>query len=116
MLDWAGFEAAVSWTYDDSLTSQIQHYSELHATGVRQTFYIVSGNNAMNAVWSMAARDGHEVANHTAHHCHDNGTGCAWGTYAGSLANELTQCTMHITQNFGVSGVYTMAAPFGPAG
>jgi peptidoglycan/xylan/chitin deacetylase (PgdA/CDA1 family) len=116
VLDWAGFEAAVSWTYDDSLTSQTQNYAALQATGVRQTFYIVSGNNATSSVWTTAARDGHEIANHTAHHCHDNGTGCAWGAYAGSLAAELTQCTMHITSTFGVSGVYTMAAPFGDAG
>ncbi|HEX6271678.1 MAG TPA: polysaccharide deacetylase family protein, partial [Polyangiaceae bacterium] len=116
VVDWAGFKSAVSYTFDDSLTSQTQNYATLNATGVRMTFYIVSGNNAMSAVWSMAARDGHEIANHTAHHCHDNGTGCSWGTYAGSLANELTQCTNHITQTFGVSGVYTMAAPFGDPG
>ena len=116
VLNWAGFKSAVSYTWDDSLTSQTQHYAELQATGVRQTFYIVSGNNATSATWTTAARDGHEIANHTAHHCHDNGTGCAWGAYAGSLAAELTQCTTHITQTFGVSGVYTMAAPFGDAG
>jgi peptidoglycan/xylan/chitin deacetylase (PgdA/CDA1 family) len=116
VVDWAGFKSAVSYTFDDSLTSQTQNYATLNATGVRMTFYIVSGNNAMSAVWSMAARDGHEIANHTAHHCHDNGTGCSWGAYAGSLANELTQCTTHITQTFGVNGVYTMAAPFGDPG
>ena len=116
VLGWAGFKSAVSYTFDDSLSSQTQHYPELQATGVRMTFYIVSGNNATSAVWTTAARDGHEIANHTAHHCHDNGTGCAWGAYAGSLAAELTQCTTHITQTFGVSGVYTMAAPFGDAG
>jgi hypothetical protein len=116
VVNWAGFKSAVSYTFDDSLTSQTQNYTTLNATGVRMTFYIVSGNNAMSAVWSMAARDGHEIANHTAHHCHDNGTGCSWGAYAGSLANELTQCTTHITQTFGVGGVYTMAAPFGDPG
>jgi peptidoglycan/xylan/chitin deacetylase (PgdA/CDA1 family) len=116
VLDWAGFASAVSYTFDDSLMSQTRDYAQLQATGVRMTFYIVSGNNASSATWTTAARDGHEIANHTAHHCHDNGTGCSWGTYAGSLAAELTQCTTHITQNFGVAGVYTMAAPFGDAG
>jgi peptidoglycan/xylan/chitin deacetylase (PgdA/CDA1 family) len=115
VLDWAGLESAVSYTFDDSLTSQTMHYSELQATGVRMTFYIVSGN-ATSATWTTAARDGHEIANHTAHHCHDDGTGCSWGGYAGSLEAELTQCTNHIKQTFGVSGVYTMAAPFGDGG
>jgi len=113
VLDWAGFGAAVSYTFDDSLTSQIEHYPALQASGVRMTFYVVSGNNGSNEVWREAALDGHELGNHTAHHCRGNGTGCTWGTFSGSLDAEIRACTEHLQSEFGVPGVHTMAAPFG---
>jgi len=116
VLDWAGFDSAVSFTFDDALSSQIQNYNALNGTGVHLTFYLVSNNNGASATWSQAAKDGHELGNHTAHHCHDDGSGCAWGAYAGSLGSELDQCTMHVEQQFGVSDVYTAAAPYGDAG
>src|SRR5512138_621693 len=34
VLDWAGFDAAVSWSYDDGQASHIEHYAALQATGV----------------------------------------------------------------------------------
>ena len=40
VLDWAGFKAAVSYTFDDSQPSQIDHYPELKAQRVRATYYI----------------------------------------------------------------------------
>ena len=43
-LDWAGFSAAVSWTFDDSQPSQIAHYAELAAVGIPMTFYITIAN------------------------------------------------------------------------
>ncbi len=116
VLNWAGFKAAASFSFDDALSSQISNYAALNGTGVHLTFYLVSNNNPSSATWTQAAKDGHELGNHTAHHCHDNGTGCAWGTYAGSLGAELDQCTMHITQTFGTSDVYTTASPYGDAG
>ncbi len=116
VLNWAGFKGAVSYTFDDSLQSQIQNYNTLNATGVRMTFYLVCNNNGMSSTWTQAANAGHELGNHTAHHCHDNGSGCAWGAYAGSLANELSQCNTQIVQQFGVDGVYTTAAPYGDGG
>ena len=116
VLDWAGFAAAVSYSFDDSLASQTQNYSALQATGVRMTFYVVCNNNADNPVWSQALTDGHEVANHTSHHCHDDGSGCAWGTYAGSLTQELADCSAYIIDQIGAGGVYTTAAPFGDGG
>lgn len=116
ILDWAGFKGAVSYTFDDSLASQTSNYVALNATGVRMTFYVVSNNNGSNAVWSQAVADGHEIGNHTAHHCRDNGTGCAWGNYAGSLVAEFEQCSNHIMQQFGQSGVWTSASPYGDKG
>src|SRR5450432_1455115 len=64
VLDWAGFKSAVSYTFDDGQPSQIEHYAELQATGVRLTFFV----NSAAATWesdfvstfSQAVRDGHE--------------------------------------------------------
>jgi peptidoglycan/xylan/chitin deacetylase (PgdA/CDA1 family) len=116
VLDWAGFKAAVSFTFDDALSSQISNYAALQGTGVKLTFFLVSNNNGTSPTWTQAQKDGHELGNHTAHHCHDDGTGCAWGTYAGSLGSELDQCTMHVTQTFGASDVWTTASPYGDTG
>jgi peptidoglycan/xylan/chitin deacetylase (PgdA/CDA1 family) len=114
-LNWAGFGSAISYTFDDSLSSQSAHYAELQATGVRMTFYVVSGNGSMSGTWMQAAADGHEIGNHTAHHCYDDGSGCAWGSYAGSLGAEFDQCTSYIT-GLGVAGVWTSASPYGDPG
>ena len=116
VLKWAGFKAAASFTFDDSLSSQISNYAALQATGVHLTFYLVSNNNGTSATWSQAAKDGHELGNHTADHCHDDGAGCFWGSYAGSLGAELDECTTHIKQQFGVSNVWTSASPYGDTG
>jgi hypothetical protein len=116
VLNWAGFKGAVSYTFDDSLQSQVQNYSALNATGVRMTFFLVCNNNLSNATWTQAKNDGHELANHTSHHCHDDGTGCAWGSYSGSLANELSHCTAQLMTQFDLDGVYTTAAPYGDGG
>lgn len=116
VLDWAGFDAALSYTFDDSLKSQIDNYDALTATGARMTFYVVCSNNGSSDTWSQAVIDGHEVGNHTSHHCQDDGTGCAWGSYDGSLEEELSKCTTHIMDTFGATGVYTTAAPYGASG
>ncbi|HWZ90063.1 MAG TPA: polysaccharide deacetylase, partial [Polyangiaceae bacterium] len=61
ILNWAGFKAAVSFTFDDALSSQISNYAALQGTGAHLTFYLVSNNNAASATWSQAAKDGHEL-------------------------------------------------------
>jgi hypothetical protein len=116
VVDWAGFASAVSYTFDDTLVSQTQHYPELQATGVRMTFYLVCGNNFTNPVWAQAVADGHEIGNHTLHHCNADGTSCAGGAWAGSPEAELTECTTQIMDTFGLPAAYTMAAPYGNAG
>ena len=72
VLDWAGFRGAVSYTFDDSQPSQIEHYAELQAAGVPMTFYLSSGwadtSPLYEATWRQAVRDGHEIGNHTVHH------------------------------------------------
>jgi peptidoglycan/xylan/chitin deacetylase (PgdA/CDA1 family) len=119
ILNWAGFTAAVSWTFDDSQPSQIAHYAELQAVGIPVTFYISSGNNAeagYDATWAQAAKDGHEIGNHTVHHCQANLTGCSFGTADATLEQELDDCSTYITQHYPQAAVWTSASPFGDTG
>lgn len=116
VLDWAGFKSAVTYSFDDSIPSQIANYPLLQATGVRMTFFLVCGSDQSSPTWAQAAKDGHELGNHTEHHCHADGTGCGWGAYAGSIAAEYDACTDHIKQSYGVGNVWTTAAPYGDTG
>ncbi|HTB60485.1 MAG TPA: polysaccharide deacetylase family protein [Polyangia bacterium] len=126
VLDWAGFKSAVSYTFDDGQPSQIEHYAELRATGVRLTFFVNSGSatweSGFVSTFSQAARDGHEIGNHTAHHCHADPDGTLHGTDrraacpGASAAAELDDCTAFIKSTLGVSQVWTAASPFGDAG
>lgn len=82
----AGFKAAITYTFDDSLKSQISSYPQLQATGVRMTFYLIGYGDHNSPIWRQAAQDGHEIGNHTQHHCLANGDECG-GRWAGS--NEV---------------------------
>jgi hypothetical protein len=116
VLDWAGFKAAITYTFDDSLPSQIANYSLLQATGERMTFFLIGASDQSSPVWAQAAKDGHELGNHTQHHCYADGTGCGIGAWAGSVEAEYDLCTERIEQNYGVSSVWTTAAPYGDTG
>jgi peptidoglycan/xylan/chitin deacetylase (PgdA/CDA1 family) len=126
VLDWAGFKSAVSYTFDDGQPSQIEHYAELQATGVRLTFFVNSGSatweSGFVSTFSRAARDGHEIGNHTAHHCHADADGTLHGTDrkaacpSASAAAELDDCTAFIKSTLGVPQVWSAASPFGDAG
>jgi peptidoglycan/xylan/chitin deacetylase (PgdA/CDA1 family) len=102
VLDWAGFKAAVSYTFDDTNSSQIQHYAELQSLGVRMTFYLITGKAAELAdpVWARAVKDGHELGNHSRRHVRP-GTGA-----------DLDAADSDLRGRFGIT-VYTMASPFG---
>src|SRR5262245_18590662 len=120
-LAWAGFKAAVSYTFDDAQPSQIEHYAELQATGVRMTFYITSGSNTssgnFDTTFTQAVRDGHEMGNHTVHHCRADLSGCSNTSGApASVDAELDDCNSYITSSFGQSAVWTAASPFGDTG
>lgn len=115
VLNWAGFKGAVSFTFDDALPSQLDHYPTFKATGVRMTFYLVCRAGASRAGWKQLAMDGQELGNHTQHHCYANGSGCAWGTFT-NPGQELDACTSQLKSAFGVLDVYTMASPMGDPG
>jgi peptidoglycan/xylan/chitin deacetylase (PgdA/CDA1 family) len=101
VLDWAGFTAAVSYTFDDANSSQIANYDAFATLGVRMTFYLQTGKaDAKDPIWARALRDGHELGNHTqSHEQTDNGA-------------DTDAATAFIERNFGVTP-YTMASPFG---
>lgn len=124
VLDWAGFRAAVSYTLDDAQPSHLEHYDELQATGVRMTFYVsnVAGAGAVE-FWRRVVADGHELGNHTAHHCHASFgddpvlSSCSFGTLPPDATpdSEIDEVSRFITGAAGQPGVWTMAAPFGDA-
>ena len=103
VLDWAGFKAAVTYTFDDTNSSQMSHYPELRALGVRMTFYLITSKpEAADPVWATVVKDGHEIGNHSATHPH-TGSGA-----------DLDAATAFLRERLGVTP-WTMAAPFGDA-
>jgi len=116
VIDWAGFKGALSYTFDDSLQSQVAHYDELNAVGVHMTFYLVNSNQGSNAIWLKAVADGHELGNHTVNHCNANGSGCINSATFLGVAAELDNNTAFLKSKAGVSDVYTFAEPFGDLG
>jgi peptidoglycan/xylan/chitin deacetylase (PgdA/CDA1 family) len=119
VLDWRGSRAAVSWTFDDAQPSHIAHYAELQATGVPMTFYVTTANDTepgFEATWRRAVQDGHEIGNHSVHHCHANLAGCTSGRPLGSIDAELDESNRYITTHTPQKEVWTAASPFGDIG
>jgi Polysaccharide deacetylase len=123
VLDWDGHRAAVSFTFDDAQPSHIAHYAELQAAGAPMTFYLNSGHPpeaGFDAAWTRAARDGHELGNHTTHHCHADGdariSGCIMGESLPDAGAEIEDNAAYITGHYPQSAVWTMASPFGDNG
>lgn len=126
VLDWAGFQAAVSYTFDDSQPSQVDHYPALKAQRVRVTYYINPTANTyprpddptrFDAIWRDAVAQGSEIGNHTTHHCRvaeltDNDAAtCRNGL--GSAGAEFDDTTDYIRSKIGQADVWTAAYPFG---
>jgi peptidoglycan/xylan/chitin deacetylase (PgdA/CDA1 family) len=109
VLDWAGFKSAISYTFDDTNSSQIQHYSELQALGVRLTFYLQTNKTSdLNSpIWPQAVADGHEIGNHTVHHLQEADLNAL-----AEPGEEIDQATRELEAKFGTR-VWTMAAPYG---
>jgi peptidoglycan/xylan/chitin deacetylase (PgdA/CDA1 family) len=120
VLDWAGFNAALSFTFDDSSPSQIDYYPTLKAERVRVSYYInpvINWYLGFDATWKDAVAQGSEIGNHTTHHCraaeltdNDSST-CKDGL--GSAGAEFDDTTNYIRTKFGQAGVWTAAYPFG---
>jgi peptidoglycan/xylan/chitin deacetylase (PgdA/CDA1 family) len=116
ILNWAGFKAATSFTFDDSQPSQIEHFADIQAVGVPVTYYITTGLSSeanYNTTWTAAVNAGDEIGNHTVNHCHSNLTGCITNTTTGNLATEIDEATSYITQHYPQKAVWTGASPYG---
>src|SRR5690606_18441028 len=98
-LDWAGFDSAASFTFDDTNSSQIAHYAALNARGVRMTFSEQTNKpQPADPMWKQAILDGHEIGNHShSHQESDDGT-------------DVDKATAEIQRVLGVTP-YTTAAP-----
>jgi peptidoglycan/xylan/chitin deacetylase (PgdA/CDA1 family) len=109
VIDWAGFRSAVSYTFDDTNQTQIDHFDELMNLGVKFTWYFItgggSGTRLQNPVWDRAFAAGHEVANHTRSHLN---------TGSPNLAQDTDDGEADVERRFNTT-VFTMAAPFGAA-
>lgn len=120
VLDWAGFKAAMSYTFDDGQPSHIEHYPKLKAERVRVTYYINPTANwypGFDATWKDAVAQGSEIGNHTTHHCRvseiiDNDASTCPNSL-GSAGAEFDDTTEYIRTRIGQPGVWTTAYPFG---
>ena len=70
---WNGHTGAVSFTYDDARKSQIPTLlPQLDALSIKATFFLTYGAggdlSTNKAAWIQAAKNGHELANHTYDH------------------------------------------------
>lgn len=75
-----GAKAAVVLTYDDALTSQLDHVvPELDAAGFKGTFFLANVAEGQVERWRKVATGGHELANHTIFHA------CSKASYPADL-------------------------------
>lgn len=114
ILDWAGFEGAASYSFDDGQPSQIAHWPELKATGVPMTFYLMPASNwpsGYDATWKDALASGSELGNHTNTHKRLN-------EYAddAALAADVAKCAAYIRTKLGQTVPCSFAYPFGETG
>jgi peptidoglycan/xylan/chitin deacetylase (PgdA/CDA1 family) len=64
-----GAKAAIVLTYDDALTSQLDHaIPALDEAGIKGTFFLSNVKQADVPRWRQAAAEGHELGNHTLFH------------------------------------------------
>jgi hypothetical protein len=102
VVDWAGFKGAVSYTFDDTNSSQISNFAALNGLGVRMTFYLITNKTTElgDPVWVQAVAAGHELGSHSHRH-QQTGTGA-----------DLDRADMDLRTRFGIT-VFTMASPYG---
>jgi peptidoglycan/xylan/chitin deacetylase (PgdA/CDA1 family) len=118
VLAWGGFKSALTYTFDDSEPSQVDHWPDLKATGIPVTFYITTSNKAYkgyDAAWKEALSRGNELGNHTVNHCGFKFENCD-NDHLATPEAEVDQCTDYLKSTYGVSNVWTMAYPFGDTG
>ncbi|MFO7257901.1 MAG: sialate O-acetylesterase [Bacteroidota bacterium] len=93
---WYGKKAAVVLTYDDALDGHLDVViPALDARGFKGSFYLSAafpGSKNRVADWRRAARDGHELGNHTLFHpCEGSGPGREWVSPSNDLSRYTTE-------------------------
>jgi len=92
---WHGKRAAVVLTYDDALDVQLDNaIPALDSLGLKGSFYLsASFPGSKNRIqdWRKAARNGHELGNHTLYHpCDASKPGRSWVTPQNDLSKYTT--------------------------
>jgi hypothetical protein len=101
VLPWAGFSGAISYSFDDANSTQINNEDVLLGLGVPFTWYLQTGKQeAGDAFYQRAYEAGHELGNHTQNH----GSGAA--------DQDVNSAQQFIMSTYSVVA-YTMAAPNG---
>ncbi|HEY6729280.1 MAG TPA: polysaccharide deacetylase family protein [Polyangiaceae bacterium] len=101
VLPWAGHKGAISYSFDDANSTQINNEQQLMGLGVPFTWYLQTGKQeAGNAFYQRALEAGHELGNHTQSH----GSGAA--------DSDVNQAQSFLMSQYSVVG-FTMAAPNG---
>jgi hypothetical protein len=108
-----GAEAAVSLTYDDTLTSQLDNaLPAIDQQGLKMTFFLVTNNNldsaALRARYAAALAAGHELASHSVTHPCDT----ASYTLATMDTTELDP-SLATLRSMGATAPFTYAYPCG---
>ncbi|RKD85991.1 polysaccharide deacetylase family protein [Mangrovibacterium diazotrophicum] len=90
--EWNGKRCAVVLTYDDALDVHLDNViPALDSLGLKGTFYVVGNAPALNdrlPEWREAAREGHELGNHSLNHpCDGQLEGRSWV----SAENDLSR-------------------------
>src|SRR5438874_5437944 len=114
-----GKRAAVSLSFDDARTSQVDEgLALLKKMGIKVTFFVTPGGvDKRLDGWKQAVLDGHEIANHSlTHPCSGNyafSSGNALETYTlESMAQQLDEANGRIEKLLGVKPT-TFAYPCG---
>lgn len=92
---WRNKKAAVVLTYDDALHSHLDLViPKLDSAGIKATFYVPVDyliKQDRISDWKKAAKNGHELGNHTIYHpCNASGTGREWV----EKGNDLSKYSM----------------------
>ena len=99
---WNGKQCSVALTYDDALNVDLDNViPALDSVGLKGTFYLIGESPVVSnriSEWRLAAKNGHELGNHTLNHpCDGSLQGRSWVTPDVDLKNySLTRAVNEI--------------------
>lgn len=115
-IPWNGHVGAVSFTFDDALTNQVQTLKPIldDLPDVKVTFFVTDMGNGLAtnvAGFASLAKAGHEIGNHTQTHAHLSGI-----TDENELNKEIVQYADNIEKVLSEQGadvrIVSLATPF----